>query len=603
MPRMIRPTLQLATCALLATFAIAQPTTTALIDPHSLSTVEGVTLGANRVPLAGANVALFGISGAVIGPGIITSSGDQAISDAQGRFSFQNVLPGRYILDASHPDYSPGVGTTRVIRALQDGAIDTGPGSLLVTAGQHLTGIEINLIPLTVLSGKVTDENGDPMQNVTIRPMRADTVLNGRRRLANAGAAVQTDAEGRYRFTVYSGRWYLSFMPSRQGPQPPAPADPEHTYVTTYFPGVTEMPLATGIDVSGQPIPELNVRLRKTRIYHVHGKIVGVKPSPDFRIVPVQETGSARPSIVDEGRPVQEDGTFDVSGLTPGPWTLIVCQYGKLESFGRRSIRIGDNDINDVAISFQPPAELRGRVSTIPDQPIVNPPPFALPQIPSGQGLVVSTRRSWSVQLTPLDSMLTAAGVEVEGDGAFTLKNIQSGKYRVDVSVPPGAYVKSMALDGRPCLDSMLDLSSGATASGALQVIVSLTAAEISGTVANPNGTAFTTATVTLVPDGPPTAIYRPDLRAVTRTDATGHFIITSVAPGTYRVYAWEHVDPLPDLPGAPGGDPMPFSDPDFPRLFDNMSALVTVAENDHKQVSLSLISGAKIDAATGVRR
>ena len=271
------------------------------------------------MPLAGANVALFGISRAVTGPGIISSTADQAISDSQGRFSFQNVLPGRYILDASHPDYSPETGTTRAINALQNGTIDTGPGSLLVTAGQHLTGIEINLIPMTVLSGKVTDENGDPMPNVTVRPMRADTILNGRRRLANAGAGVQTDAEGRYKFTVYSGRWYLSFMPSRQGPQPPAPGDQEHTYVTTYLPGVTEMPLAAGIDVSGQPIPELNVRLRKTQIYHVRGKIVGVKPSPDFRIVPAQEQAVPVPASWTRAALYRKTEHSTSQGSRPGP--------------------------------------------------------------------------------------------------------------------------------------------------------------------------------------------------------------------------------------------------------------------------------------------
>ena len=58
-------------------------------------------------------------------------------------------------------------------------------------------------------------------------------------------------------------------------------------------------------------------------------------------------------------------------------------------------------------------------------------------------------------------------------------------------------------------------------------------------------------------------------------------------------MYAWERLNPVVD--GAVS-DAIPFSDPEFPRLFDNMSAVVTVGENESKQVSLTLISAVKMD-------
>ena len=72
------------------------------------------------------------------------------------------------------------------------------------------------------------------------------------------------------------------------------------------------------------------------------------------------------------------------------------------------------------------------------------------------------------------------------------------------------------------------------------------------------------------------------------------HFIFSSVAPGTYRVYAWERLAPISD---GPVTDALVFPDPEFPRLFDSMSSVVTLVENDSKEVSPTLISAAKMDA------
>jgi hypothetical protein len=61
------------------------------------------------------------------------------------------------------------------------------PAPLTLTTGQHITNVDIELAPFTVLSGKVTDEDGNPMPGVTVRPMSPGFVVNGRLRIANAG--------------------------------------------------------------------------------------------------------------------------------------------------------------------------------------------------------------------------------------------------------------------------------------------------------------------------------------------------------------------------------------------------------------------------------
>ena len=576
---MSRPCCLGALCLAVSLAMAQQVPPAAPADPKSLASVEGVVSGVNRQPLAGTTLSLLGVSGTL-------SQGYVAYSDSLGRFSFQGIAPGRYGLLATHTDYSPYDTVTRALSAAISSASGTPPGPLVVTAGQHIRNLEIDMVPMTVLSGKVTDENGDPMPDVTVRPMLPETTVDGHMRLSNGGVGVKTGADGKYRVSVYSGRWYLSFLPVSTAPVQSAD-DPHLGYITAYYPGVREMPLAAGIDAAGIDVPELNVRLQKTPVFHVRGKVVGTV-NPDSRVLPWRETGSDRPSVVDEGRPVAADGTFDIGGLSPGAWTLIVCQYGKPGSAGRRTIHVGDSDLEDVVVAVRPPAELIGSVRTVPDR--------------TGTSVPQPGDPSREVTLTALEPLLNSESVEVGSDGEFAVEKLAAGRYRVDLRPPPpGGFVKSVTLDGRESIDTGIDLSGGAGSSGELQIVVSMTAGEIRGTVTNPDGAPPSAAIVTVMPDVSPTGIYRPDLHPSVRTDAIGHFTIQNLPPGTYRLYAWERLSPVSDSVPPPG-QLYAIVDPEWPRLFDSLSAVVTVGENESKQVSLTLISAAKMDAARQVR-
>ena len=607
----MRPlTLRFATVALFATLAAAQtPVPDAPPDPSVTGTIEGTTFGAAHQPLAATSLILMPLPGS--SPKALQLGNPYtAEADSLGRFSIDGVYPGTYTVLATHADYSP----RNPILGPPNATMNARPAdTITVAAGQHLTGVEIELVPMTVLSGRVTDENGDPVPRVTVRPMVVDTVLNGQRRLMIQGVGVQTDADGRYTMSVYSAHWFLRFVPAgsdtpeSENGEPTltrvtgiatrsvteietrsvteietrsVTRNPERGYSPTYFPGVRDVTLAAGFDAEGRPISELNVRMERTLVYHVRGNVKGPlaeKANPNLRILPSQEGGSLRPSVVDEGRPLAPDGTFDIAGLTAGTWTLILCQYGTPGSLGRQTVRITDADLEDVVIVPQPISELRGVAKTTPEQPV----------------------RNLLVRLTPLEALLSSNGVhgwggEPSDDGAFTIQGVEAGRYRVDVTPPPAAYVKSVALNGQECLETGIDLTHGAASSGVLEIVLSTAAGRITGTVANPDGAPVSAARVTLLPDRLPGSMDRPELRPVVPTDATGHFSITGIAPGNYHVYAWERLDEV--IASAMGGDAILFPDPQFPGLFDNLGAAVTIAENDSKQVSLSLISAAKMN-------
>jgi len=84
------------------------------------------------------------------------------------------------------------------------------------------------------------------------------------------------------------------------------------------------------------------------------------------------------------------------------------------------------------------------------------------------------------------------------------------------------------------------------------------------------------------------------------KTDGAGHFILKGVVPGTYRVYAWEHHNPVSER--SLMGNSVAFLDREFPRMFDNMSGAVTIGENESKQVSRAVLRDARTVNGCSVR-
>ena len=330
-----------------------------LANQSALSAIEGTTVGNSSLPLAGTSLTLARKTVEHEGDKVIDFT---ATSDAFGHFIFSGLAPGRYALSASHDGYDYYQGAP-----------------LELTAGQRMTGAAIQMTPLAVLSGKVTDEDGNPMLGVTVDAMQRDMVVNGRVYLAaHGGTSVQTDANGLYRLMLRPGRSYLRFGPPKPA-RPPnksataASGEPEQGYVTTYYPGVSDSAAAVGLDVvAGQPMPELNVRLRKTNVFHVRGKVVGVLPAYPTKIAAFKEPAESDEDA-GEGQSLEPDGTFDIAGVPSGVWDLLAVGEGSgfmdFGPAGRAKADVTNRDVEDVVVVVHPPPELHGSVRIVPDRP------------------------------------------------------------------------------------------------------------------------------------------------------------------------------------------------------------------------------------------
>src|SRR5262249_23433055 len=120
---------------------------------------------------------------------------------ADGRFALKNVPAGRYKLSVTRNGY---------VTAEYGQKKPSDPGTAFtLNAGEERKDLPFRLIPAAVITGRVFDEDGEPVQSATIMASR-EVYHEGRRTLATKGWA-QTNDLGEFRlYGLAPGKYYVS---------------------------------------------------------------------------------------------------------------------------------------------------------------------------------------------------------------------------------------------------------------------------------------------------------------------------------------------------------------------------------------------------------
>jgi Carboxypeptidase regulatory-like domain len=260
---------------LLAVAAVAQQTagptansanlTKAPIDPKDLATLEGRTLAPDGSPLRKSTLTLRPVS---------TKPGEPnqpytTTSDAEGKFLFDGVEAGKYALSGKHVGY-----VNSSYGAKKPG---NSPTTLTLGPGQHMRELEFTLVLQSIISGRVLDDDGDPVAGAPVQALR-QAFLNGKRQIVPFSGG-QTDESGVFKISnLVPGRYYLSAAPSRdvysyEGTRlAGAHSDSqkrEEQLITTYYPGLAS---ATQLEViSGRDMQGIDIRLHKSQVFRIRG--------------------------------------------------------------------------------------------------------------------------------------------------------------------------------------------------------------------------------------------------------------------------------------------------------------------------------------------
>jgi protocatechuate 3,4-dioxygenase beta subunit len=535
----------------------SQPGNTQPTEPKDRCSIEGQVMNSlTGEPVRKAHVTLNGM-GSPNSRGVAGPLTYGAVTDAGGRFTIQDIEPGSYFMVAERNGFTDG----------QSGRWGPGhsPTTVTLNPGQHTSDIVFRLVPHGVITGRVLDEDGEPVQNVQVNVLRY-RFFRGKRQLVPSGGS-GTDDLGEYRiFGLEPGKYYLSANYRRWNmmmAQDRTPGGaPEEGYAPTYFPGTTDPAGAVAIEVSaGAMLGGTDLTLRKIRTVRIRGRVAnatggGLPSHTMLRLMPRNSAfGGFFPQAFTEALR-NRGGTFEFRGVAPGAY-MVWPQWSD-EGQGYSSMQpvdVGNNNLDDVTVLLSRGVELKGQVRS------------------EGPGDV--SLGNLVIGLEPKE-MVQRRVVKTNDDGSFAIQNVPADHYWVNVyGFPPAYYLKSVRMGDADSLESGLDTTQGAA--GTLEITIGGNGGQIEGSAADSKQKPASGAVVALVPDAP--RRERLMLFKTAATDTTGHFSITGIAPGEYKLFAWEQIEE-----GA-------YQDPEFLKVYENQGQAVTIREGSRETAPLKVIS------------
>ena len=495
-------------------------------NSSELGAIDGIILDLHGAPLRKAIVTLAPSQNERTQQNRSYSS----VSDSEGHFSLESVEPGTYRLWAERSGF---------LRQNYGGhgPEDWGTGVKLAP-GQRLSGVVLQMTPAATLTGRVVDEDDDPVGDVDAVAFRYSYALGVRR--AQVVALGQTDSAGEFKVIgIAPGRYYVVAVPLHVGTVAqifsPQNADKaEYSYTATYYPNVTDAAGAQQITVlpgGSQSIGDL--KLRRTRVFHVRGQVRDDAHMRKGHIVIRAAPADSRWAVGLTNMPSAEialqDGSFDILGVPPGSYTLMVtAAVGQLRILGRQDVEVREGDVNKLTVDLTPGVEVAGTIA------------YADPE-PNSGSTSKKERPGPIVSLSPTDPVLLSSPGKRIMDGSFKFPDVSPARYRVRVTdTPEDEYLQGIkSSGGEDLIANDLDLSSGGVSQN-LILTFKRAPASIDGTVQDADGNHLADIAISLAPR--PLDLHQTHRYRRVFSNKDGHFTFAGLAPGDYCVYVWDRL-------------------------------------------------------------
>jgi carboxypeptidase family protein len=502
----------------------------------------------------------------------------RATTDSDGQFEFAGLAAGTYRIIASPSQYasqylSMSYGATKPMGMYWN---EQGQ-SIELKDGESFDKVVIALPRGGIITGRVTDENAEPLARVQVYTMAFPP---GMSRAQRTGGGATTDDLGQFRLWGLNGGEVIIVADARAnsfvGPNAPPETEADRTgYVTTYYPGTLDEAMAERVRVKiGEETQGIDIRVGQARLYHISGFVVDSKGRP---------LANANGQLMRRGPTVgvaplfamsDNKGQFQMRNVPPGEYRLVFRQQqqniGPFSPNAPREpvemasvpIAIAGADVDNIMVTTSLGTTITGQIVF-----------EGVPPTGDLTNMRVFASASSSNDAAGVGSPEPAT---VTAEHRFTLKGLM-GEYVLRTGIQ-NHYIKSVTANG----EDVTDVAREFKASDRVTITMTSVVATIEGNVTDTRDVQLPEAGVMLFSEDKASWRFNSIWTKRTGFDQKGHFRITGLMPGRYYVAAV----PRQRLDLSRGGD----IDAAFFEQLAKEATLVVIGADEQRTVELRML-------------
>ena len=394
-----------------------------------------------------------------------------------------------------------------------------------VRSGQATTGVNVELLRVGSMSGRIYDESGEGRAGVEVQ-LLTQRYGTGAPPMWAPVAYAQTETSGLFQIPdvtpgEYRVQAYLGRAPRSSG------TENRGMYVPTFFPSTTRLEEAHSLLLApGQEMFGVDFELLVVEPLTISGIVTGPTGEPvEGAQIVTFPSGPIVSSLISP-QPVAGDGRFVLTDVAPGAYVLHALHARHPTVMHTVLV---DDDLTDVELVFREATRLNGRIVRDGGGPV----PFDPRRL----------RVALAQPLRAIPSIRPGLSISPRGgarpDGTFSVDVVGPTQLQIS-NLPDGWMLKMVRLNGVDITDEVVDFGNGARRD--LEVVLTDQVAHVAGRVTDRRGSPVARYTVVVFPP-------EPDRRGSPRyvqgvgPDHDGEYHVQGLPAGDYLAVA---VDALP---------------------------------------------------------
>lgn len=445
------------------------------------------------------------------------SSTYKAKTDQDGVYRITKVASGSYLVAPVAPAF-----------VMTESANNPQGQSVIVSENENIDGINFELTPGGVITGKVSDSEGHPLIEERVALMSADGHVQRGPLFINA---VATDDRGVYRiFGVPAGRYTVSVADPRLGG-----GARRQVAAQTYYPDVTDVAKAGIVNVEeGSESTKIDITVGEApQGYTVTGRVVDEESGApvagvyiQLMVIEIIDGNNTRSSSRYVDARTDAQGQFRLPNTQPGKYDLTIYPPDDSDVRAGAPVRFDviDQDVSGLVVKATKGATIAGTVV-----------------FEGGKnGPAQSAAPMWIMVYTRNENnnggINSNRTVRLKPDGTFFAGGLAAGLVNINIQ-PGGNNINGYSLtrverDG-VVQPNGIQIQNGEHVSG-VRLVMTFSSGSIRGVVKIENGTLPPTARmfIQIMKAGEQT----PSPRAA-EVDARGHFLMEGLPAGSYELH------------------------------------------------------------------